>query len=57
MSYEELSEYGILRKIKGFGPVSMFKHLLSHWENKWDALTIANKVKRFFTYFSINRHK
>ncbi|ORX66703.1 glutamine-dependent NAD(+) synthetase with GAT domain-containing protein [Linderina pennispora] len=56
MSYDDLSVYGRLRKIAKCGPYSMFTQLL----HIWDGLTprqVADKVKRFFFYYSINRHK
>jgi len=34
MTYEELDEYGKLRKIDRQGPLSMFDHLLIHWQDK-----------------------
>ncbi len=33
MTYAELDEYGKLRKIGRQGPLSMFEHLLVHWQN------------------------
>ncbi|KAJ1887508.1 glutamine-dependent NAD(+) synthetase [Coemansia sp. IMI 209127] len=59
MTYDELSEYGKLRKIERCGPYSMFVQLLHLWKDKRDlsADQIAAKVKRFFFYYSINRHK
>ncbi|KAJ2550543.1 glutamine-dependent NAD(+) synthetase [Coemansia sp. RSA 1933] len=61
MTYDELSEYGRLRKIERCGPYSMFVQLLHLWKDKPDRLLtpkeIAAKVKRFFFYYSINRHK
>jgi len=56
MSYADLGIYGTLRKIQRCGPVSMFLRLLEIWPNL-SAATIAAKVKRFFYYYSINRHK
>lgn len=56
MSYQELDEYGKLRKIERTGPLSMFERLLI----KWDHLSpreVAEKVKKFFRYYAINRHK
>ncbi|MCO5595719.1 hypothetical protein L7F22_049765 [Adiantum nelumboides] len=57
MTYEELSMYGRLRKIFMCGPVSMFQHLCHHWEGKLTAAQVAVKVKDFFKYYSLNRHK
>ncbi|KAH6774040.1 carbon-nitrogen hydrolase family protein [Perilla frutescens var. frutescens] len=57
MTYEELSVYGRLRKIFRCGPVSMFKNLCYKWGTKLTPAEIAEKVKYFFKYYSINRHK
>jgi NAD+ synthase (glutamine-hydrolysing) len=56
MTYNELSIFGILRKVYKFGPFSMFKRLVNDWD-MFDPTVIAQKVKRFFFYYSINRHK
>ncbi|KAL9263926.1 Glutamine-dependent NAD(+) synthetase-like protein [Drosera capensis] len=57
MTYEELSVYGRLRKIFRCGPVSMFQNLCLKWGSKLTPAEIAEKVKHFFKYYSINRHK
>lgn len=57
MTYEELSLYGRLRKIFMCGPVSMFKNLCHYWEGKLTPSEVAVKVKDFFRYYSMNRHK
>ncbi|KAL3835685.1 hypothetical protein ACJIZ3_010421 [Penstemon smallii] len=57
MTYEELSVYGRMRKIFRCGPVSMFKNLCYKWGTKLTPVEIADKVKHFFKYYSINRHK
>ncbi|KAG6791569.1 hypothetical protein POTOM_000692 [Populus tomentosa] len=57
MTYEELSVYGRLRKIFRCGPVSMFKNLCYRWGSRLSPLEVADKVKHFFKYYSINRHK
>jgi NAD+ synthase (glutamine-hydrolysing) len=64
MSYAELDEYGKLRKISRDGPYSMFEHLLVKWGTPsteqakiLTAREIADKVKKFFRFYSINRHK
>ncbi|KAI3766508.1 hypothetical protein L2E82_16571 [Cichorium intybus] len=57
MTYEELSVYGRLRKIFRCGPVSMFKNLCFGWGSKLSPSEVAEKVKHFFKYYSINRHK
>jgi len=55
-TYEELGLLSKLRKIDKCGPVSMFTKLIGLWEGR-DIKEIANKVKRFFMYYAINRHK
>ncbi|XAR55171.1 NAD(+) synthase (glutamine-hydrolyzing) [Bertholletia excelsa] len=57
MTYEELSVYGRLRKIFRCGPVSMFKNLCYRWGSQLTPFEVAEKVKHFFKYYSINRHK
>ncbi|GAY66211.1 hypothetical protein CUMW_246930 [Citrus unshiu] len=57
MTYEELSVYGRLRKIFHCGPVSMFKNLCYRWGARLTPSEVAEKVKHFFKYYSINRHK
>lgn len=57
MTYEELREFGSLRKLGLCGPVSMFERLLLIWKDRHSPRTIAEKVKRFFKYYAINRHK
>ena len=56
MTYDELSRFGRLRKIDRCGPVSMFETLVHEW-NYLPPHEVAEKVKRFFFYYSINRHK
>ena len=59
MSYDELGVYGRLRKISRLGPVAMYERL-SKMEWKHRNLTpreIAEKVKKFFFFYSCNRHK
>lgn len=57
MTYEELSVYGRLRKIFRCGPVSMFQNLCYKWGGRLTPSQVADKVKYFFKYYSINRHK
>jgi len=58
MTYTELSAFGRLRKISKCGPFSMYEKLLHEWsETNLSPKEIAAKVKRFFYYYSINRHK
>lgn len=56
MSYNDLNLYGVLRKKNLYGPVSMFIHLLTVWSHL-AVKEIATKVKKFFTFYSFNRHK
>ncbi|XP_031500361.1 glutamine-dependent NAD(+) synthetase isoform X2 [Nymphaea colorata] len=57
MTYEELSLYGRLRKIFRCGPVSMFQNLVHVWHGRLTSSEVAAKVKHFFKYYSMNRHK
>ena len=57
MTYEELSTFGRLRKMRGCGPYSMFCKLLHTWKDKCSPASVAEKVKHFFRLYSINRHK
>jgi NAD+ synthase (glutamine-hydrolysing) len=57
MTYDDLSLYGYLRKIKRCGPYSMFSKLVHHWGDELKPTEVAAKVKRFFFFYSINRHK
>jgi NAD+ synthase (glutamine-hydrolysing) len=56
MSYEELGWFGRLRKLSRCGPVSMYRKLRVTW-NHLSPTQVAEKVKRFFFYYGINRHK
>ena len=56
MTYEELGVYGKLRKICRCGPVGMFRRLCVEWAHL-SPTNVAEKVKKFFYYYSINRHK
>jgi NAD+ synthase (glutamine-hydrolysing) len=57
MSYLELSDYGKLRKQQRAGPLSMFKALVPKWGPSSPRQLSVKEVKRFFFYYSINRHK
>ncbi|KAI7899195.1 uncharacterized protein BX663DRAFT_538097 [Cokeromyces recurvatus] len=57
MTYDDLSRYGRLRKIDRCGPYSMFSKLVHEWGDDMKPTEVATKVKRFFFYYSINRHK
>jgi NAD+ synthase (glutamine-hydrolysing) len=61
MTYDELTAFGVLRKIYRCGPVSMFQKLCRE-SKQWlgrrlEVTAIADKVKLFFRYYAINRHK
>lgn len=56
MSYAELSTFGTLRKVNRNGPFSMFNSLLGIWKHL-SSKEISEKVKRFFRFYAINRHK
>lgn len=57
MTYEELSVFGYLRKVEKCGPYSMFLKLLHEWTPKLTPGQVAEKVKRFYFFYAINRHK
>ncbi|XP_057362700.1 glutamine-dependent NAD(+) synthetase isoform X4 [Manis pentadactyla] len=57
MTYTELSVYGRLRKASKAGPFSMFCRLLTGWSDTYTPRQVADKVKRFFSRYSMNRHK
>ncbi|XP_064348083.1 glutamine-dependent NAD(+) synthetase isoform X3 [Camelus dromedarius] len=57
MTYAELSVYGRLRKLAKTGPYGMFCKLLVMWRDVCTPRQVADKVKRFFSKYSINRHK
>ncbi|KAL3234872.1 Glutamine-dependent NAD(+) synthetase [Nakaseomyces bracarensis] len=57
MTYEELSVFGYLRKVEKCGPYSMFLKLLHEWTPRLTPAQVAEKVKRFFFFYAINRHK
>lgn len=56
MTYEELSLFGRLRKVYRCGPVSMYEKLCHVW-NTISPAQVASQVKRFFFFYSVNRHK
>ena len=57
MTYDELSVFGRLRKVYKCGPFSMFEKLIHEWSDQLTPVEIATKVKRFFYFYSVNRHK
>ena len=56
LTFEELGVFGRLRKVANCGPVTIFENLLNLWKHLTPA-QIGDKVKLFFTHYSINRHK
>lgn len=56
MTYDELSEFGRLRKQSYCGPYSMFCKLLATWNGKASPEEVAEKVKHFFRCYAINRY-
>ncbi|KYQ89652.1 glutamine-dependent NAD(+) synthetase [Tieghemostelium lacteum] len=56
MTYAELNQFGRLRKFNRCGPVSMFERLVAEWSHLEPSI-VAEKVKKFFYYYAINRHK
>ena len=57
MTYEELGVFGRLRQRERCGPYSMFCELVDKWGGRCNPEEVSEKVKRFFRYYSINRHK
>jgi NAD+ synthase (glutamine-hydrolysing) len=68
MTYQELTIFGRLRKLNKLGPYAMFQRLVHDWsidrkrtaDDDAPAYTpaqVAEKVKRFYHFYAINRHK
>ena len=57
MTYAELSAYGKLRTQGRCGPYSMFAKLVHTWSDRCTPDQVAEKVKKFFRFYSVNRHK
>lgn len=59
LTYAELSDLGILRKVHKLGPWSTYLRLLGNWNNRpgFGAREIADKVMLFYRFYAINRHK
>lgn len=68
MTYDELTTFGRLRKVNKLGPFGMFQRLVHEWGKDrvvregddgpfYEPKQIAEKVKRFFHFYAINRHK
>jgi|SRR5713101_6207092 len=57
MTYDELSEFGRLRKVEKCGPYSIFTKLVHKWGARLSPRQIAEKVKLFYFEYARNRHK
>ncbi|KAH9967593.1 glutamine-dependent NAD synthetase with GAT domain-containing protein [Russula dissimulans] len=57
MTYDELSEFGRLRKVEKCGPYSIFTKLVHEWGARLSPQQIAEKVKLFYFEYARNRHK
>jgi len=57
MTYDELTEFGRLRKVEKCGPWAMYTKLLQEWGGRLTPRQIAEKVKHFFFEHARNRHK
>jgi NAD+ synthase (glutamine-hydrolysing) len=59
MTYDELSVFGRLRKEERLGPWSTYLRLLTSWKSRpgYGPTEIAEKVMRFYRFYSLNRHK
>lgn len=60
MTYDELSRFGRLRKVDKCGPLAMFIKLYHEWSQppyNYSAEVVADKVKKFWFFYAINRHK
>ena len=51
LTFDELEIFGKLRKVQNLGPYSMFRKLINIWQHV-EIKEVANKVKRFFTYYA-----
>ncbi|KAK3270346.1 hypothetical protein CYMTET_21251, partial [Cymbomonas tetramitiformis] len=57
MTYDELTAFGKLRKVGRCGPLSMFRRLRDEWDHLYSSEVVAEKVKKFFFFYAVNRHK
>ncbi|KAJ0330219.1 hypothetical protein COL5a_003277 [Colletotrichum fioriniae] len=68
MTYQELTIMGRLRKVNKLGPFGMFQRLVHDWSvdrkrgpdddaPAYEPSQTADKVKKFFHFYAINRHK
>ena len=56
-TYDELGELGTWRKAIRCGPVSTFMKAVSKWKQTKTPEEVATKVKNFYRFYAINRHK
>ncbi|KAI9867197.1 MAG: glutamine-dependent NAD(+) synthetase [Trichoglossum hirsutum] len=57
LTYEQLSILGRLRKVSKLGPFGAWERLLHEWQDKMTPYEISEKVKTFFHFYGLNRHK
>jgi NAD+ synthase (glutamine-hydrolysing) len=58
LTYDELSTFGVLRKVEKLGPWSCYLKLLVEWQELgYSPSQVANKVQKFFRFYAMNRHK
>ncbi|KAI4951608.1 hypothetical protein J4E86_007024 [Alternaria arbusti] len=57
MTYAELGVFGKCRKELKLGPYGTWVRLAHEWSDKYTPTEVAVKVKQFFHYYAINRHK
>ena len=57
LTYKELSIFGRLRKVSKLGPFGTWEKLLYEWQDIMTPHEIYEKVKTFFHFYGINRHK
>jgi|TARA_R110002003_G_scaffold357_8_gene19143 NAD+ synthase (glutamine-hydrolysing) len=57
MTYAELSVFGKMRKEHKLGPYGTWARLCHDWADQYTPREVADKTKRFFHFYSINRHK
>lgn len=66
MTYQELTIFGRLRKLNKLGPFGMFQRLVHDWNPdrqrgpdddgpSYTPTEVADKVKKFFHFYAINR--
>ena len=57
LTYAELSQFGILRKVHKLGPYGMWEYLVHQWGPELSPRQVYDKVRHFFWRFNANRHK